>query len=98
MIFPSGFTHLKVSKRRSHLKDIYAFKFTIVCLDDSGAKLPAVVFYHGGGFIFGGLDSHDCACRRICVESGVVVIAVDYRVASEHPFPAAVIDCYATLE
>lgn len=74
------------------------FKFTIVGLDDSGAKLPAIVFYHGGGFIFGGLDSHDCACRRICVESGAIVIAVDYRVASEHPFPAAVIDCYATLE
>ncbi|KAI8578527.1 hypothetical protein K450DRAFT_246204 [Umbelopsis ramanniana AG] len=65
---------------------------------DGCVKLPAVVFYRGGGFINGGLDSHDSTCRRLCVKSGAVIISVDYRVAPEHPFPAAVDDCYAALQ
>ena len=56
---------------------------------------PAVVFYHGGGWILGGLDTHDALCRALATEAGAVVTAVDYRLAPEHRFPAAVEDCYA---
>lgn len=67
-------------------------------IGNGSAKLPAVVFYQGGAYILGGLDSHDAACRRLCVKSGAIVVAVDYRVAPEHPFPAAVDDCYAAIQ
>jgi acetyl esterase len=55
-------------------------------------RLPATVYYHGGGFVIGNLASHDSVCRRLAVGSGSVVIAVDYRLAPEHPFPAAPTD------
>ncbi len=56
---------------------------------------PLVVYFHGGGWVLGGLDSHDSACRLICRDAGVHVLAVDYRLAPEHPAPAAVDDAYA---
>jgi acetyl esterase len=56
---------------------------------------PTLVFFHGGGFVIGDLDTHDDQCRWICRESGVVVLSVDYRLAPEAPFPAAVDDCLA---
>lgn len=56
---------------------------------------PLLVFYHGGGFVLGDLDSHDSACRLICRDGGVHVLAIDYRLAPEHPAPAAVDDAYA---
>jgi acetyl esterase len=62
---------------------------------EHGGLRPALVYFHGGGFVFGNLDSHDAVCRAIAKESGAVVIAVDYRLAPEHKFPAAVDDCYA---
>lgn len=63
----------------------------------SGAILPALVYYHGGGWVIGDLDSHDTLCRQLCNMSGAAVIAVDYRLAPEHRFPAAVDDAYAAL-
>lgn len=57
--------------------------------------LPALVYFHGGGWVLGGLDSHDRECRALANLSGCTVIAVDYRLAPEHPFPAAVEDAYA---
>ena len=57
--------------------------------------LPALVYFHGGGWVLGGLDSHDRECRALANLSGCAVIAVDYRLAPEHPFPAAVEDAYA---
>ena len=54
-----------------------------------------LVYYHGGGFIMGGLDSHDALCRTIAHRAQVEVAAVDYRLAPEHPFPAAVEDAIA---
>ncbi|MGD9961735.1 alpha/beta hydrolase [Nocardioides sp.] len=56
---------------------------------------PTLVFLHGGGFVYGGLDSHDGVCRLLAERAGVQVIAVDYRLAPEHPFPAAYDDCVA---
>jgi acetyl esterase len=57
--------------------------------------LPVLVFFHGGGWVFGGLDSHDPLCRELCNISGCALIAVDYRLAPEHKFPAAVDDALA---
>ncbi len=58
---------------------------------------PALVFFHGGGFVFGDLDTHDELCRTLCVHADVTVIAVDYRLAPEAPFPAAVDDGLAAF-
>jgi acetyl esterase len=59
------------------------------------ALLPVLVYYHGGGWTIGDLDTHDVLCRELCNGSGAVVVAVDYRMGPEHRFPAAVDDCLA---
>jgi acetyl esterase len=53
---------------------------------------PALVFFHGGGWVIGDLDSHDVVCRQLAVEGALIVISVDYRLAPEHKFPAAADD------
>ena len=63
----------------------------------AGSELPLIVFLHGGGFVFGGLETHDTFCRALAGESGAAVVAVDYRLAPEARFPAAVEDAYAAL-
>ncbi|QRI63792.1 alpha/beta hydrolase [Shinella sp. PSBB067] len=60
-------------------------------------RLPWMLYLHGGGWVMGGLDSHDVLCRRIAAESGTVVVALDYRLAPEHPFPAALEDARLAL-
>ncbi|WBY01439.1 alpha/beta hydrolase [Ramlibacter tataouinensis] len=62
---------------------------------DAGQALPVLVYYHGGGWVIGNLDTHDVLCRQLCNGSGCAVVAVDYRLAPEHPFPAAVDDAIA---
>jgi acetyl esterase len=61
-----------------------------------GAR-PLVVYFHGGGWVFGDLASHDRACRRLAHAADVSVLAVDYRRAPEHPWPAAVEDALAVV-
>ncbi|MGS2804740.1 alpha/beta hydrolase [Nocardia sp. MW-W600-9] len=63
----------------------------------SGQALPVIVFAHGGGFVFCDLDSHDEFCRSMAAGVGAVVVAVDYRLAPEHPGPAAHEDVLAAL-
>jgi acetyl esterase len=57
--------------------------------------LPVLAFFHGGGWVFGGLDSHDAVCRILAHEAGALTVSVDYRLAPEHAFPAAYEDCLA---
>ncbi len=60
-----------------------------------GEMLPALVWYHGGGWLLGGLESHDVVCRRLANLARCAVVSVDYRMAPEHKFPAAVDDSAA---
>jgi acetyl esterase len=64
---------------------------------DRGGPAPLLVFFHGGGFVTGDLETHDEPCRLLCHHAGVHVLAVDYRLAPEHPFPAAIEDAVATF-
>jgi acetyl esterase len=64
---------------------------------DDGRRRALVVYYHGGGWVVGSLDSHDPACRFLARETDAMVLAVDYRLAPEHRFPAAVDDTLAAF-
>ncbi|HVA44125.1 MAG TPA: alpha/beta hydrolase [Acidimicrobiales bacterium] len=59
---------------------------------------PVVVFFHGGGFVIGGIGTHDPLCQQLSSRVPAVVVSVDYRLAPEHPFPAAVEDCWAATQ
>jgi acetyl esterase len=60
-------------------------------------QLPGLVWLHGGGWVFGSLDTHDPVCRAFAARGPCVVVSVDYRLAPEHPFPAAADDAWAAL-
>lgn len=63
------------------------------------AEAPGMALYlHGGGFVVGNTDCYQAVCSNLCLRAGCIVVAVDYRLAPEHPFPAAVDDAYAALE
>jgi acetyl esterase/lipase len=66
-------------------------------LTETGGPKPAVVFFHGGAFILGDLESEHPRCLRYAADAGCVVVSVDYRLAPEHPFPTGVEDCYSAL-
>ena len=64
---------------------------------DVAAPAPGLVFFHGGGLVAGDLDTHDGMCRRLAMEAGCRILSVAYRLAPEHPYPAAVDDSMAAM-
>lgn len=66
--------------------------------DAPGVRLPLLVYYHGGGWALGSIATYDSVCRELANEVPAMVVSVDYRLAPEHPFPAAVDDCHLALE
>ncbi|GAK07675.1 alpha/beta hydrolase [Geomicrobium sp. JCM 19038] len=62
------------------------------------APFPVIVYYHGGGFVVGDLETIDGFCRYLCYKSEAIVVSVDYRLAPEHPFPAAFEDAYVAAK
>ena len=60
--------------------------------------LPVMIYFHGGGFTIGGLETHDSLCRQLALRSRVAVLAVDYRLAPEHRFPQAVLDAWGAVD
>src|SRR5690348_12291173 len=61
----------------------------------AGETVPALMYFHGGGWTIGDLDTHDAVCRQLAAGARCAVFSVDYRLGPEHPFPAAVDDCIA---
>jgi acetyl esterase len=72
--------------------------YTPLKLRQANGLAPCLVFFHGGGWVIGDLDSHDVACRKLADEGQLIVISVDYRLAPEHKFPAAVDDAIAATK
>lgn len=64
---------------------------------ETAGPWPVLMYLHGGGFVIGDLETHDKVCRTLCHHAGMLVVAVDYRLAPEHPFPAAPDDAEAAL-
>jgi len=67
-------------------------------LRQSNDLAPALLYFHGGGWVIGDLDTHDVVCRTLAASGELLVISVDYRLAPEHKFPAAVDDAIAATE
>jgi acetyl esterase/lipase len=65
---------------------------------NASSPLPVLAFFHGGGWVTGDLDTHDSACRGLANRGRCLVVAIDFRCAPEHPFPAALDDCWAAVE
>ena len=72
--------------------------YTPTTLRQTDGLAPALVFFHGGGWVIGNLDTHDVVCRTLAREGELVVISVDYRLSPEHKFPAAVEDSIAATQ
>jgi acetyl esterase len=72
--------------------------YTPIKLRQADGLAPCLVFFHGGGWVIGDLDSHDVVCRKLADEGQLIVIAIDYRLAPEHKFPAAVDDAIAATK
>ena len=81
----------------SQVEDADANGIPVRIYRNSEAPGPCILFFHGGGWVIGDLDTHDSVCRQLVNATGYTVIAVHYRLAPEHPFPAAVDDCYSAL-
>jgi acetyl esterase len=101
--YEKGADVLEVPK--AHLKRVEELAFTnregvripVRLYAPSHEKLPVMLFFHGGGFVIGSIQTHDILCRELARLSGAAVLSVDYRLAPEHPFPAAQNDAWDAL-
>jgi acetyl esterase len=89
---PPGLKSVQPLAIPSPAGSIAARIYTPLKLRQAGGLAPCLVFFHGGGWVIGDLDSHDVVCRKLADEGQLIVISVDYRLAPEHKFPAAVDD------
>lgn len=89
----------------------HTWKVTDVQMPRPGGKIPLrlyqptegadehlLFYFHGGGFFLGGITSHDAVCRRLAKTAQAVIVAVEYRLAPEHPYPAGLDDCSAATQ
>ncbi len=89
---------IPVTTEIEHIEDTVADGVPVRIYRPSAEQpLPIVVFVHGGGFVVGSVRTHDALARRIARDGDALVVSIDYRLAPEHPFPAAVDDCWAAL-
>jgi acetyl esterase len=99
MVDPPG--TVEIGGVRDHLMPVSDGHISLRIYSPLGAPqrvLPGILFFHGGGWVAGSLETHDGLCRRLCNETGCRVIAVDYRLAPLHPFPYGLADAVASLK
>jgi acetyl esterase len=65
---------------------------------DQTGPMPVVMFFHGGGWVLGNVETHDAMCRRLAVDSGCAIVSVDYGLSPENTFPGPILDCYRATE
>src|SRR3984885_962071 len=95
---PEMLPDLRIENRIIGHGDVTDVPVRIYWPQSEPGNLPIVVFYHGGGFALGDLDTHDPVARAHAVGAEAIVVSVDYRLAPEHPVPAGVDDCWAALQ
>ncbi len=95
---PEMLPDLRIENRTVGHGDVTDVPVRIYWPDSETGNLPIVVFYHGGGFALGDLDTHDPVARAHAVGADAIVVSVDYRLAPEHPFPAGLDDSWAALQ
>ncbi|CAA0090236.1 Carboxylesterase NlhH [Zhongshania aliphaticivorans] len=93
-----GKTAKHIDVRHSHIDTAHGSIPLRIYQPPGEGPFPVVVYYHGGGWVIGDLGVYDPMCRDLCNRSDCIVVAVDYRLAPEHPFPAAPEDCLAALK
>ena len=89
LILPKVYKIENINIKREFNKDV-KLRFYFPKNINKKTKTPLIVFFHGGGFVMGDLDTHDFTCRSICIESQMIVVAVDYSLSPEYKFPYAV--------
>jgi acetyl esterase/lipase len=94
---PELLPDLRIEDRTVDYRDHTGIPVRIYWPADGDGPLPVVVFYHGGGWSIGDLDTHDPLARAHAVAAEAIVVSVDYRLAPERPFPAGIDDCWAAL-
>ncbi|WP_428340187.1 alpha/beta hydrolase [Mycobacterium sp.] len=95
---PEMLPDLRIEHRNVGYGDVTDVPVRIYWPQSEPGNLPIVVFYHGGGFALGDLDTHDPVARAHAVGADAIVVSVDYRLAPEHPYPAGLDDSWAALQ
>ncbi|KAI1943438.1 hypothetical protein LOZ58_002050 [Ophidiomyces ophidiicola] len=97
-LLPVGETRdITITRRESTGPDILVRSFTPAADEPPDGGWPVLLYYHGGGWVLGNIDTENVVCTNICARANCVVITTDYRLAPEHPFPAAVEDSWETF-